>query len=70
LGNLDERVWSDCSKFPDYGIISFSKVENPARFEACLPNRSSNEIYRKKNGLLWSAFFFCGFNFFEKRKCM
>ncbi|CAJ2676229.1 unnamed protein product [Trifolium pratense] len=44
LGNLDERAWSDCSKLPDYGIISFSKVENPAGVEACLPNRSPDEV--------------------------
>ncbi|WJX54247.1 Cyclin-dependent kinase F-1 [Trifolium repens] len=44
LGNLDERAWSGCSKLPDYGIISFSKVENPAGVEACLPNRSPDEV--------------------------
>lgn len=44
LGNLDERAWAGCSKLPDYGIISFSKVENPAGVEACLPNRSPDEV--------------------------
>ncbi|XP_014505976.1 cyclin-dependent kinase F-1 [Vigna radiata var. radiata] len=44
LGNLDESVWVGCSKLPDYGIISFSKVENPAGIEACLPNRSPDEV--------------------------
>lgn len=44
LGNLDERAWSGCSKLPDYGIISFSKVENPPGLEACLPNCSPGEI--------------------------
>lgn len=44
LGNLDESVWVGCSKLPDYGIISFSKVENPAGIEARLPNRSPDEV--------------------------
>ncbi|XP_027342401.1 cyclin-dependent kinase F-1-like [Abrus precatorius] len=44
LGNLDENLWPGCSKLPDYGIISFSKVENPAGIEACLPNRSPDEV--------------------------
>jgi cell cycle related kinase len=48
LGNLDYRAWSDCSKLSDYGIISFSKVENPAGVEACLPNRSPDELYLVK----------------------
>nr|XP_025631531.1 cyclin-dependent kinase F-1-like isoform X1 [Arachis hypogaea] len=44
LGNLDEKAWPGCSKLPDYGIISFSKVENPPGLEACLPNRSPYEV--------------------------
>ncbi|KAL1329450.1 hypothetical protein AAHE18_12G041500 [Arachis hypogaea] len=44
LGNLDEKAWPGCSKLPDYGIISFSKVENPPGLEACLPNRSLDEV--------------------------
>nr|KYP61631.1 Cyclin-dependent kinase F-1 [Cajanus cajan] len=44
LGNLDESAWVGCSKLPDYGIISFSKVENPAGLEACLANRSPDEV--------------------------
>ncbi|KAK9142646.1 hypothetical protein Syun_012046 [Stephania yunnanensis] len=45
LGNLTEDSWSGCSKLPDYGKISFGKVENPLGLEACLPNRSSDEIH-------------------------
>ncbi|KAL2342535.1 hypothetical protein Fmac_003820 [Flemingia macrophylla] len=44
LGNLDESAWVGCSELPDYGIISFSKVENPAGLESCLPNRSPDEV--------------------------
>ncbi|KAJ1393521.1 Serine/threonine-protein kinase, active site [Sesbania bispinosa] len=44
LGNLDEKAWLGCSKLPDYGIISFSKVENPIGLEACLPNCSHDEV--------------------------
>ncbi|KAK7411795.1 hypothetical protein VNO78_03235 [Psophocarpus tetragonolobus] len=44
LGNLDESAWVGCSKLPHYGIISFSKVDNPAGLEACLPNRSPDEV--------------------------
>ena len=44
LGNLDEKAWPGCSKLPDYGIISFSKVENPIGLEACLHNRSPDEV--------------------------
>ncbi|XP_061343841.1 cyclin-dependent kinase F-1-like [Gastrolobium bilobum] len=44
LGNLDEKAWPGCSKLPDYGIISFSKVERPTGLEACLPNRSPDEV--------------------------
>ncbi|KAK7358339.1 hypothetical protein VNO77_00266 [Canavalia gladiata] len=44
LGNLDENAWCGCSKLPDYGIISFSKVENPTGLEACLPDRSPDEV--------------------------
>ncbi|CAB4288444.1 unnamed protein product [Prunus armeniaca] len=44
LGNLTEEVWPGCVKLPDYRIISFNKVENPVGIEACLQNRSPNEI--------------------------
>jgi cell cycle related kinase len=49
IENLNERAWSDCSKLPDYEIISFSKVENSAGFEACVPNRSPDEVSLVKN---------------------
>ncbi|XP_042493966.1 LOW QUALITY PROTEIN: cyclin-dependent kinase F-1-like [Macadamia integrifolia] len=41
LGNLTEETWQGCSRLPDYGKISFSKIENLLCLEACLPNRSS-----------------------------
>ncbi|KAF8407070.1 hypothetical protein HHK36_006195 [Tetracentron sinense] len=44
LGNLTEETWPGCSKLPDYGKISFTNIENPLGIEACLPNRSSDEI--------------------------
>lgn len=44
LGNLTEEVWPSCSKLPDYRTISFAKIENPVSLEACLPNRSPDEI--------------------------
>ncbi|XVF49162.1 hypothetical protein PTKIN_Ptkin03bG0246500 [Pterospermum kingtungense] len=44
LGNLTEEVWPSCSKLPDYRTISFAKIENPTGLEACLPNRSPDEI--------------------------
>lgn len=44
LGNLTEENSPGCSKYPDYGIISFNKVENPVGLEACLPNRSPDEL--------------------------
>ncbi|KAK8523173.1 hypothetical protein V6N13_113126 [Hibiscus sabdariffa] len=44
LGNLTEEVWPSCSKLPDYKTISFAKIENPTGLEACLPNRSADEI--------------------------
>lgn len=44
LGNLTEENSPGCSKYPDYGIISFNKVENPVGLEACLSNRSPDEI--------------------------
>ncbi|XVE70440.1 hypothetical protein DITRI_Ditri10aG0072900 [Diplodiscus trichospermus] len=44
LGNLTEEVWPRCSKLPDYRTISFAKIENPTGLEACLPNRSPDEI--------------------------
>ncbi|KAG4982201.1 hypothetical protein JHK87_026950 [Glycine soja] len=37
-------AWAGCSKLLDYGIISFSKVENPVGLEACLPNQSLDEM--------------------------
>ncbi|CAK9172756.1 unnamed protein product [Ilex paraguariensis] len=48
LGNLSEEVWPDCSELPDYKIISFGKVESPIGLEACMPNRSPDEIYLVK----------------------
>ncbi|KAF8393389.1 hypothetical protein HHK36_021632 [Tetracentron sinense] len=45
LGNLTEEAWPGCSKLPDYGKISFGKIENPLGLEAYLPNRSSDEIH-------------------------
>ncbi|CBI28045.3 unnamed protein product, partial [Vitis vinifera] len=44
LGNLTEENSPGCSKYPDYGIISFNKVENPVGLEACLPNHSPDEL--------------------------
>ncbi|GER46531.1 conserved oligomeric Golgi complexcomponent-related / COG complex component-related [Striga asiatica] len=45
LGNLTDEVWPGCSiHLPDYNIISFSKVENPTGLEACLKNRSPDEV--------------------------
>ncbi|KDP33697.1 hypothetical protein JCGZ_07268 [Jatropha curcas] len=44
LGNLTEEVWPGCLKLPDYGTISFAQIENPIGLEACLPNRSPDEI--------------------------
>lgn len=44
LGNLDESAWVGCSKLPDYGIISFNKVKNPAGLDSCLPNQSPDEV--------------------------
>ena len=44
LGNLTEEVWPGCSQLPDYKTISFNKIENPIGLEACLPNRSPDEI--------------------------
>ncbi|OIW10009.1 hypothetical protein TanjilG_32749 [Lupinus angustifolius] len=44
LGNLDDKIWPGCSTLPDYGIISFSKVENPRGLENCLPNCSPDEV--------------------------
>ncbi|KAJ9183939.1 hypothetical protein P3X46_007733 [Hevea brasiliensis] len=44
LGNLTEEVWPGCLKLPDYGTISFAKIEKPISLEACLPNRSLDEI--------------------------
>ncbi|KAG6418871.1 hypothetical protein SASPL_121077 [Salvia splendens] len=44
LGNLTEEVWPGCVHLPDYNIISFCKVEKPSGIEACLVNRSPDEI--------------------------
>ncbi|CAK8533986.1 unnamed protein product [Lathyrus sativus] len=44
LGNLNEEAWSGCSKLPDYGRISFPKVENPIGIEACMPNHLHGEV--------------------------
>ncbi|KAI4350837.1 hypothetical protein L6164_005247 [Bauhinia variegata] len=44
LGNLNEETCPGCSKLPDYRTISFTKVENPIGLEACLPNRSPDEV--------------------------
>ncbi|XP_009803573.1 cyclin-dependent kinase F-1 [Nicotiana sylvestris] len=44
LGNLSEEVWPGCANLPDYKIISFGKVDNPIGLEACLSNRSTDEI--------------------------
>ncbi|XP_047257983.1 cyclin-dependent kinase F-1-like [Capsicum annuum] len=44
LGNLTEEVWPGCADLPDYKIISFGKVEKSIGLEACLPNRSTDEI--------------------------
>ncbi|KAK3034321.1 hypothetical protein RJ639_032219 [Escallonia herrerae] len=44
LGNISEEVWPGCSKLTDYQIMSFGKVEHPIGLEACLPNRSPDEI--------------------------
>lgn len=44
LGNLSRDVWPGCVELPDYNIISFVQVENPLGLEACLPNRSADEI--------------------------
>lgn len=44
LGNLTEEVWPGCTQLPDYKIISFGKVEKPVGLEACLRNRSPDEV--------------------------
>lgn len=44
LGNLTEEVWPGCLTLPDYGTISFAKVENPTGIEACLSGRSPDEV--------------------------
>ncbi|CAL5186465.1 unnamed protein product [Lathyrus oleraceus] len=44
LGNLNEEAWNGCSKLPDYGRISFTKVENPIGIEACMPNHLHDEV--------------------------
>lgn len=44
LGDINEETWPGCSKLPDYGSISFGKVENPSGIEACMSNCSSDEV--------------------------
>ncbi|QCD92078.1 cyclin-dependent kinase F-1 [Vigna unguiculata] len=44
LGNINEETWPGCSKLPDYGKISFLKVENPSGLEACLLNCTPDEV--------------------------
>ncbi|KAG6428668.1 hypothetical protein SASPL_112921 [Salvia splendens] len=44
LGNLTEEAWPGCVHLPDYNIISFGEVEKPSGLEACLANRSPDEI--------------------------
>ncbi|XP_020097852.1 cyclin-dependent kinase F-1 [Ananas comosus] len=44
LGDFDAESCPSCSKLPDYGKITFTKVENPTGLEACLPNRSAKEV--------------------------
>ncbi|KAL0410642.1 UNVERIFIED_CONTAM: Cyclin-dependent kinase F-1 [Sesamum latifolium] len=44
LGNLTDEVWPGCVRLPDYKIISFGKIEKPVGLEACLPNRSPDEV--------------------------
>ncbi|GFQ04700.1 cyclin-dependent kinase f-1 [Phtheirospermum japonicum] len=44
LGNLTDENWPGCVQLPDYKIISFSRVENPTGLEACLKNRSPDEV--------------------------
>ncbi|KAJ4957452.1 hypothetical protein NE237_024563 [Protea cynaroides] len=45
LGNITEETWQGCSRLPDYGKITFTKIENSLSLEACLPNRSSDEFH-------------------------
>uniref|UniRef100_A0A5B6YLJ8 cyclin-dependent kinase n=1 Tax=Davidia involucrata TaxID=16924 RepID=A0A5B6YLJ8_DAVIN len=54
LGNFNEEIWPACSELPDYKTISFGKVENPIGLEACLPNRSSDEIHLVKKLLCFN----------------
>jgi cell cycle related kinase len=65
LGKLEERAWSDCSKLPDYEIILFNNVENPAGVEVCLPNRSPNEVSLVKKLVCYDLALI-----FWKRKCV
>ncbi|CAN0901546.1 Cyclin-dependent kinase F-1 [Linum grandiflorum] len=44
LGNLTEEVWPGCVNLPDYGIISFGKVESPAGLKSCLMKCSEEEV--------------------------
>lgn len=44
LGNLTEETFPGCSNLPDYKMISFCDIEKPMGLEACLPNRSPDEI--------------------------
>lgn len=53
MGNLSEEVWPGCVHLPDYKTISFNKVEKPTGLEACLPNRSPDEILLVKKLLCY-----------------
>lgn len=53
LGDLSKEVWPGCTELPDYNTISFGKVENPLGIEACLPNRSADEILLVKKLLCY-----------------
>nr|GMC65331.1 cyclin-dependent kinase F-1 [Ipomoea batatas] len=53
LGNLSEEVWPGCVHLPDYKTISFNKVEKQTGLEACLPNRSPDEILLVKKLLCY-----------------
>ncbi|GER38329.1 cyclin-dependent kinase F-1 [Striga asiatica] len=44
LGDGTDEVWQSCVHLPDYNRISFSKVEYPIGLEACLKNRSPDEV--------------------------
>lgn len=56
LGNLTEEVWPGCLKLPDYGTISFAKVENPTGVEASLSGRSPDEVSVVKKLICYDPF--------------